>query len=158
MSQANRKKRKGAPITFDWQPLAADDDPFQPTPGPDIRVSHTNIGLDPNGPSSSRISFLSAPASPAKRSSITAQHYAFNSTTTTTALQDALDPAATAEDPAYTHHKDLHATGAPLRRKRTAVVCIIKNPVCMVLMFYVLYRKPIQFTNGKTTSTFFCRS
>jgi hypothetical protein len=117
---ATRSRKRRAPLSFDWTPVA--DSADEPPPLPDVRLRHTHVNLDAAGPSRSRTSYISAPASPSKRagSSFDDGHDNYNWN------PDPAPPEITVEnypflDPAYQHHLDLKEPGPP-RRKRTAEV------------------------------------
>jgi hypothetical protein len=118
---ASRPRKRRAPLSFDW--TAVPDNVDEPPTLPDIRLRHTHMNLDSTGPTKSRTSYISAPASPSKRAepSIddTYDNYNWN--------PEPAPPEITIEnypflDPAYQHYLDLQEPGPPPRRKRTTEV------------------------------------
>jgi len=109
---ASRSRKRRAPSSFDWTPVLDDTD--EPQPLPDIRLRHTQLNLDSAGPSTSRTSYIPAPASPKKRAGPSVNdnydNYNWN--------PEPAPPEINLEnypflDPAYQHHLDLWEPGPP---------------------------------------------
>jgi hypothetical protein len=120
---ASRSRKRRAPLSFDWTPVADSGD--GPPPLPDVRLRHTHVNLDAAGPSRSRTSHIPAPASPSKHAgpSFNSDNDDYNWNT------EPAPPELTVEnypfiDPAYRHYLDLMEPSLP-RRKRTVEVCKI---------------------------------
>jgi hypothetical protein len=122
---ASRKRR--APASFDWTPVP--DHGADPQPSPDIRLRHTHINLDSAGHSTSRTSYISAPASPSKRAGTsvddTYDSYNWNPEPPPPEINIENYPFL---DPAYQHYLDLMEPGPPPRRKRTVEVIFLCPP------------------------------
>jgi len=112
-----RKRR--VPASFDWTPVLDVGDTLEL---PDIHVRHSHVHLDPLGPSSSRTTFISAPASPSKSDGPSDYYddndYNWNNEPAPPEINTNDFPFL---DPAYTHFLDLNEPGPP-RRPRTIEV------------------------------------
>jgi hypothetical protein len=118
----SRKRR--APASFEWQTVPENAD--EPLPQPDIRIRHSHFNLDQSGPSSSRTSYLSAPASPSKKAgplNYDYDDYNWNNEPVPTET-NATNHAFHDHDPAYLHFLDVNEPGPP-RRPRTVEVRVI---------------------------------
>jgi hypothetical protein len=124
----SRQKRR-APLSFDWLPVQDDDD--VPAPARDIRMRHTHLNLHESGGSSSRTSFIPAPASPAKQSVQPSYEDDFNWNDEPAPLEINTTNYPFL-DPAYQHFLDINEPGPP-RRKRTTEVCSLSNAICLIL-------------------------
>jgi hypothetical protein len=122
MAYRNRKRR--APSSLDWTPVA-DSDELPPLPN--IHIRHTHLNLDPTGSSTSRTSYISAPASPSKTSNVASSqdtHDSYNWNTEPAPLEINYENYPFL-DPAYQHHLDDSGPDPPQRRKRTPEACIL---------------------------------
>lgn len=117
----SRKRR--FPVAFEWIPVYDEEDNTAPLP--DIRVKHTQLNLDEIGPSITRNSHFSAPASPKKKMNLGGP------------LKD-LEQEPGHElpfffegeswDPEYVSHLDDATVNITMtRRKRTLAVCMQDN-------------------------------
>ena len=104
-------KRK-APSIFDWQRALEEGEQH---PNPDIRIKHTRFDLEESGASSSRTTYISAPASPTKSAPPVYDDFTWNDEPPPLELNIANYPFL---DPAYQHFLDINEPGPP-RRKRT---------------------------------------
>jgi len=126
----SRKRR--APL--EWAQIPDDADSLQPQPQRDIRLRHSHVNLDQSGPSSTRSTYLSAPASPSKAgpTNYYDDDYNWNNEPAPLGTNTLQDPYL---DPAYVHYLDANEPGPPpSRRPRVVEVCTLT----MVLMFYGL--------------------
>lgn len=109
------KHKWRAPASFDWQSLPENDSNDIGSNAP-IRIKHTHLHLDESGCSSSRTSYINAPASPKKKNN--QSDHDKDDFWTIDLLNDDSEL-----DPAYIHHLDVNEPGPP-HRKKTAAVCI----------------------------------
>jgi hypothetical protein len=109
------RKRRAHP-SFEWQHVLEEGE--DPRPGPNIRIKHTRFDLDESGPSSSRTTYLSAPASPTKLAPPIYDNFNWNDNPAPPELNIKNYPFL---DPAYQHFLDINEPGPP-RRKRTTEV------------------------------------
>jgi hypothetical protein len=107
--------KRRARASFDWQPVPDDGDS---APAPDIRIKHTRFDLDESGASSSKTTYVLAPASPTKKGPMIFDDYNWNDELAPLELNTTNYPFL---DPAYEHFLDINEPGPP-RRKRTTEV------------------------------------
>jgi hypothetical protein len=112
---------------FDWTPVP--DHGAEPQPLLDIRLWHTHINLDSAGHSTSRTSYISAPASPSKRAepSFDGTYNSYNWNPEPPPPKINIENY-TFSDPTYQHYLDLMEPGPPLQRKRTMEVTFCVPP------------------------------
>ena len=114
----SRKRR--APPSFEWNPIPDDDE--EPRSLPDIMLKHSHYNLDLSGPSSSRTSYLRAPASPSKKAGPSSTYYEDNYTWNEEPAPLETNASNHAFiDPAYAHFLDINEPGPP-RCPRTVEV------------------------------------
>jgi hypothetical protein len=107
--------KRWAPL--EWAQIPDDADSLQPRP--DIRLRHSHVNLDQSGPSSTRNTYLSAPASPSKAGPTNYyDDYNWNDEPAplgTNTLEDSH------LDPAYVHYLDVNEPGPPPPRRPRVV-------------------------------------
>jgi hypothetical protein len=108
----SRPSKRKAPATFDWQRALEEGEQH---PNPDIRIKHTRFDLEESGTSSSRTTYIPAPASPTKSAPPIDDDFTWNDQPPPLELNIAEYPFL---DPAYQHFLDINEPGPP-RRKRT---------------------------------------
>lgn len=141
----SRKRRM--PASFEWQTVPENDD--DSLPQPDIHIRHSHLDLDQSGTSSSRTSYLSAPASPSKKAgpfNYDYDDYNWNNEPMPTET-DATNHAFHDHDPAYLHFLDVNEPGPP-RRPRTVEVSVVIWVWMSCPLTYNTISRTIRFTNG----------
>jgi len=124
----NRKRR--ARKSFDWHPVPEDGE--EPASAPDIRIKHTRLDLDESGGSSSKTTYISAPASPTKKSLPFYDDFNWNDEPAPLELNTTNYPFL---DPAYQHFLDINEPGPPRRKRTTEVIYPVKNLSSPCLIF-----------------------